>query len=105
MGRIRNASERFSSARRYLIESYIEGERSLLIAAMRDVAAGLVALERVPLTSNAARTSLDTLRSMMPTVRSEEAFVEMIERMDRVMFASAVDTLASWLYFSTDRAH
>ena len=105
MGRIRNASERFSSARRYLIESYIEGERSLLIAAMRDVAAGLVALERVPLTSNAARTSIETLRSMMPTVRSEEAFVETIERMDRITFAGAVDTLASWLYFSTERTH
>jgi len=105
MGRIRNASERFSSARRYLIESYIEGERSLLLAAMRDVSAGLKALERVPLTSSAARASLETLRTMMPTVRSEEAFAEVLERMDRIRFAGAVDELASWLYFSTERAH
>src|SRR5262245_55303632 len=100
MGRIRSESDRFSSARRYLIASYIEGERSLLIAAMRDVAAGLQALERVPLTSSAARTSLETLREMMPTVRSEEAFVQTLERMDSTLFAGAVDELASWLYFS-----
>src|SRR6185503_13076806 len=104
MGRIRSASDHFSSARRNLIELSFGGGPSALIAAVRDAVAGLKALDRVALTSASATANLEALRSMLPLWGDEDVAAEVVERLDRLRFAGAVDDLASWLYFSGERA-
>ena len=105
MGRIRSASDHFSSARRHLIELSFGGGPTAMLAAVRDAAAGLKTLDRVALTSASATANLEALRSMIPLWTDEGVAAEVLDRLDRSRFVRAVDELASWLYFSGERAH
>jgi hypothetical protein len=98
MNRFRIASEKLSSARRHLITQHPEGEYASLLAALRDVEAGLEALGDTRIVSNAAASSVDVLKSLVPTLGRPDA------TFDWSRFAGAVDDLASWLYWAEPEA-
>ena len=99
MNRFRVASDKFSSARRHLITTHAEGERGALLAALRDVEEGLDALGDSTLVSGAAVRSVELLQSLVPMLRrpTDASF-------EWGKFASAVDELATWLYWNEPTA-
>jgi hypothetical protein len=98
MNRFEVASEKLSSARRHLIS---DGDRDGLMAALKDVEAGLEALGDTRLVSNTAASSVEILRSLVPTLERRSDANEMF---DWGKFAGAVDELASWLYWAEPSA-
>ena len=96
MNRFRIASEKLSSARRHLIMKHPVDDHGALLAALRDVEAGLEALGDTPLVSDAAASSVVVLRSLVPTL---DRLGEATDKFEFGKFAGAVDELASWLYW------
>lgn len=94
MNRFELASEKLSSARRHLITPHPDGDRASLLAALHDVELGLAALGDTRLVSNAASSSVDVLKSLLPTAQQSTDPIEWST------FAGAVDELASWLYWA-----
>lgn len=98
MNRFEIASEKLSSARRHLITPRPEGDRASLLAALQDVESGLAALGETRLVSNAASSSVEMLKSLLPAARQST------DRFEWGTFAGAVDELASLLYWSESSA-
>jgi hypothetical protein len=94
MNRFRVASDKFSSARRHLITNDPGGDRGALQAALEDVEAGLEALGDTRLVSDAAASTVDLLKTLVP-MRDQKT-----ELFEWGKFAGAVDELASRLYWA-----
>ena len=89
MDRLQQASDSLSNARRHLFELHPDDDPRTLDAALHEIARGLEALGYVRLPAPRARECVSALRSALVATPT-----------DRGEFYSAVDDLASFLYWA-----